>query len=216
MAFDYKTQFHKYGRFYRGARKYTQKPEVLVSINLVLTLFAVAFFAIVAIRPTTITIAKLWKEIQDKKDTQVKLEKKIEELQKAQLAYAKIEDDLHLLKLALPGDVDFSRLALEIEYLASKHGLFMSSNRFDPVDVYVSQDSELPAGLQQHTFSLVVNGSYSQFRSFVDELENIDRLVTIHTATVNQTLDRRNLLKYPLGMSLDSSVYSFSDSGVKE
>src|SRR3989344_3411061 len=106
MSFPYEENFRRYGRYYRTARKYAQRPEVLISTSFILALFTISFFAIVAIRPTAITIAKLWREIQEKKTKQATLAQKIAKLEEAQPTYSALEEDLALLDLLLQRGLD--------------------------------------------------------------------------------------------------------------
>ena len=78
---------------------------------------------------------------------------------------------------------------------------------------FYSSDTATPsaAELTKHPFSLSLKGSYSQFRSFLAELENIDRMVVVHTIKLSPVKDKKGESVYTLILSLDSSTYSFSE-----
>jgi len=184
MVSNYQENFRRYGRFYRNARKYAQRPEVLIPTSLILALFTISFFAVVAIRPTAITIASLWREIQEKITIQTKLRDKIAKLEEAQTAYAILENDLVLLDRALPANADFSRLVKKVEYLAFSHELSIDSGRYESLDLWLKEASE-SSDIGTHPFTLVIRGSFMQLRSFVTDLERLDRLLSIKVASLH-------------------------------
>lgn len=215
MALDLQAQFRHYGRYYQSARKYAQRPEVLVSSSLILSLFTISFFAVVAIRPTAVTISKLWREIQDKKSVQEKLEKKIEDLAKAQAFLTASEEDLALLDLALPDNPEFSRLIRKIEYLAAKHGLLMPTNRFSGIELSNTTEATGPPtstpGFATHSFSLTLQGTFSQIRSFIEDVERLDRLISIAKLSIrpNKKQEKENI--FELTMFVDADAFSFPE-----
>lgn len=211
MAFT-QTSSKRYGRFYRSARKYAARREVLISAYLILSLFTISFFALVFIRPTAVTIAKLWREIQDKKTVQVQLEKKIRDLAQAQNLYISIEDDLVYLKRALPEKPDFSRFVKEIEYLASSHGLQFATASYGDMELY-SSDLATPSATQlsKYSFILTIHGLYSQLRSFLADLEKLDRIVTLHSVAISPSKRKEEIEIFELTLTFDSSMYSYSE-----
>lgn len=211
MAADYQKTFRRYGRFYKGARKYMQRKEVLVSTNVMLTLFAISFFAVFAIRPTALTISRLWREIKDKKTVQAVLEEKIGDLLEAQSVLVSLENDLVLLDHAIPPTVEFSRLVRLVEYLASTHGLQMPSNRFNDIELYVSEETATAsaAQIETHSFTLALKGSFSEIRSFVADLERLDRLISITSVSVQPSRKQVREGVFILELGLDAEAYSF-------
>jgi Tfp pilus assembly protein PilO len=163
MAADYQMTFRRYGRFYKNVRQQMKRKEVLVSTNIILTFFTISFFAIFAIRPTALTISKLWREIKDKKSVQTQLDQKISDLAEAQQALDSMEEDLILLTNAIPPTMEFSRFVQTIEYLVLTKNLIMSSNRFNNIELYVSAEeaSASAAQIVTHPFSLSLKGSFS-------------------------------------------------------
>jgi Tfp pilus assembly protein PilO len=201
-----------YGRLYRKARKYASNREVLISTYLILSLFTVSFFAAVFIRPTAITIASLWREIQDKKTVHSQLEKKISDLEKAQSLYTSIKDDLIYLDRALPEEAELSRFLKKVEYLASTHGLNYSSGSFPGLEFYTSElATPSAAKLDEYPFSISLKGSFSQFRAFLADLENLDRMAIVHLINISPVKDKKGEEVYTLVLFLSSSVYSFPE-----
>lgn len=213
MAADFQSTFRRYGRFYQSSRQYMQRKEVLVSTNVILTLFTVSFFAAFAIRPTALTISRLWREIQDKTTVRQQLENKITELGEAQTALSTLTQELGQLDRAVPAGVDFTRLVRVVEYVAVKHGVLLTSSRFSQITLYADRSqasASAEAGqLLTHPFSLTVSGSFSSLRSFIEELERLDRLITIRSITLRQARAQDQAGLFDLQMSIESSAYSF-------
>lgn len=213
MAADYQTTFRRHGRFYKNVQRQMRRKEVLVSTNIILTFFTISFFAVFAIRPTALTISGLWREINDKKSVQTQLEEKISTLAEAQSALESLEEDLKLLENAVPSTVEFSRLVRTIEYLASNHTLLITSNRFTNIEIYTStvQATASAAQINKHSFSLGVQGSFTDLKSFINDLERLERLITITSISVELPKSQVRENAFDLEISLKPDVYSFSE-----
>lgn len=211
MAFDQK-YLRRSGYFYKNARRYASRKEVMISTYLIVSLFTVSFFAVVFIRPTAVTIAKLWREIQDKKVVYTQLEKKIRNLEEAQAIFTTIEKDLVYLDRALPASHDYSRFLREIEYLGFSHGLEITSARYDGVELYSSNEASKEAKkIDEYSYTLSVKGSFSQIYSFIADFERLDRLVSLQSITIQPFSIREDINQYILSLSLDSLTYSFPE-----
>ena len=104
-----------------------QRPVALVSLELFLTVGAVIFFAVFAIRPTLVTMSDLVKEIEDKKELDQKLTQKIASLSTAQSTYLEVQDRLYLLEQSLPSTPDFIFAIKVIEKIASDRNILIDS-----------------------------------------------------------------------------------------
>ncbi|OGY18884.1 MAG: hypothetical protein A2900_01400 [Candidatus Chisholmbacteria bacterium RIFCSPLOWO2_01_FULL_50_28] len=208
MSFPYEENFRRYGRYYRTARKYAQRPEVLISTSFILALFTISFFAIVAIRPTAITIAKLWREIQEKKTIQATLAQKIAKLEEAQSTYSALEEDLALLDRALPETPEFSRLVREMEYLSLTQGLQIDAGRYETLELWV-REASASTEIGTHPFTLVLRGTYPKLRSFVSDLERLDRLLSIGMVTMQPSQKQDQPGIYDLTLTANIRAFSF-------
>jgi len=208
MAFQYQENFRRYGHFYRNARKYAQRPEVLIPTSFILALFTISFFAVVAIRPTAITIATLWREIQEKKTIQATLEQKITKLEEAQARYATLEEELSLLDRALPETPKFPHLAKEMEYLTLSHGLLTDSGRYETLELWVKEASA-STSIGTHAFTLVVRGPFIKLRPFISDLERLDRLLAIDMVTIQPSQKQELGGLYELTLTANLRAFSF-------
>lgn len=213
MAADFQKTFRRYGKFYQSTRKYMQRKEVLVSTNVILTLFTVSFFAAFAIRPTALTITRLWREISDKRTVRSQLEAKIADLEEAQTALSEVEGDLSLLDSALPATPEFSRLVRLIEYLAFRDGLVLASSRISEIDLYVSEAaaSGSAAQLTTHPFAVTLRGSYANIRTFLSDLHRLDRTVSVRSISIRSSKKQGGGETYDLELSVDADVFSYPE-----
>lgn len=151
--------------------EFYQNPIAKVSLELFLSIGAIIFFAIFAIRPTLVTMSDLVKEIEDKRDLDQKLTQKIASLSTAQTTYLDVQDRLYLLEEALPSTPNFINAIKIIEKIASDQNILIEGLSVSEIPREV--DPEVPfSKLTKNSFpiSLSLSGDYSQIRSFVEEL----------------------------------------------
>lgn len=188
MPFGWPTEYRQYRRYFVNVKALYKKKEVIVYTGLTLTLLAIAFFGVFALKPTLTTIAALFKEIENQKIINQKLQTKINALSQAQVNYSLATTNLKLVDEALPKDPDLSQIIYQIEVLAQKEGVTIRSLSFEPVPLL----GELPLktvgkektfGPQEIGVSLGLSGNYENLKSFLSSLENLRRLASIESFT---------------------------------
>jgi len=204
MITDYKKRLVKYKKYYIKVRELSKEPLAQTSFVLIASLLTVSFFGIFAIKPTLTTIAGLLTEIKDKKEINQKLQAKITALDRAETAYGPIKPKLGVVDKALPKKPELARLEQKIEYLVYKNNLILTSAGFSSFMVVGEEKEEEETSkkpkeeVEQETlggeveilsFNLVIGGSYENIKSFLEDLENLDRLVIIETATFSKDTD---------------------------
>ncbi|NCO12682.1 hypothetical protein GW926_04090 [Candidatus Pacearchaeota archaeon] len=155
----------------RTLNEFYQRPVARVSLELFLTVGAIIFFAVFAIRPTLVTMSDLVKEIEDKRDLDQKLTQKIASLSTAQTTYLEVQDRLYLLEQAYPSTPDFIFAIKIIEKIASDRNILIDTLSVPEIPKEV--DPELPfSKLSNNSFplSLSLTGDYNQIRLFVEDL----------------------------------------------
>jgi Tfp pilus assembly protein PilO len=162
-----------------------QKPVARVSLELFLSVFAVVFFAIFAIRPTLVTMSDLVKEIEDKKDLDQKLTQKIASLSTAQTSYLDVQERLYLLVQTLPSTPDLVHSVKIIEKLAVDRGVLIDSLTIS-----------------------ALSGEYEDIRDFVQDLISYRRLFVTDTV-IFSTSEERGQKKLRVNISL--SIPYFGD-----
>lgn len=172
-----------YQSYYRRLKEYSKRPEAKISGLISLTIFTVAFFGVFAIMPTMKTIAKLNKDIKDAETVNNQLAKKVFSLEKAQDLYVQQVETMPLVNKVLPDQVDFERLAWQLNWLVKEKNLTLVTSNFEEFLVVGTQQTKdkLPQPFQ---LDITVRGDYSQIKDFAGALLTFDRLLTVKQATI--------------------------------
>ncbi len=177
MAINYRTEYQRYRQYYVNLRRFYQKPTVKVSFFVLLSFATVTFFTALAIRPTITTIGALIRDIEDKKLIDDQLEAKVNTLDQAQSLVSSIEEDKELLRAALPENAELGRFLQEIEFIAKQYGVRVLEIRFGGVSL--GETSSRKPQTQSIPIKVSVGGSFGAVKSFLELLENLDRIVVI-------------------------------------
>lgn len=171
---------------------YLAKPGIKITLQLVLSVFAVAFFTFFAIRPTLSTISELLKKIDDQKKVDTQLDTKISQLEDAQQELITNESFLPLITLAVPQTPDLEGFARRLEVLAVEESAELNSLQFQSIPLVGDRTSLAPQNAAAQnappskqpgnlfiTFDFILNGNQASILSFLRKLETIDRAVAI-------------------------------------
>lgn len=194
----------------RTLNEFYQRPVARVSLELFLSVGAVIFFAVFAIRPTLVTMSDLVKEIEDKRDLDQKLTQKIASLSTAQTSYLDVQERLYLLAQTLPSTPDLIHSIKVIEKLAADQGVLIDSLTVTEIPREVS--SEIPfTKLKKNSYpvSMSLSGDYANIRNFVQALISYRRLFVTDTV-IFSTSEERGQKKLRANISL--SIPYFGDS----
>lgn len=179
-------------RQFNQLAKLYQRKDVKLYINLVLTIISIAFFAFVAIRPTLVTIARLFKEINEEKMVLQTLKKKIDNLNKAQQEYSLLKPNLYLLGQALPQSSQSSLLVGQLGILAQENNLILNSlqarkfllkGEIPPESGSYSQES---GEATQLSLSFRLTGEFKDIKNFLSALQSIRRIVNVEKMAFSQ------------------------------
>jgi Tfp pilus assembly protein PilO len=183
-----------------SATKYREYLKVLpnmeqenthIFIMIVLTLVALSFFGIFAINPTLTTIANLEKQVADNKQVDQELTTKLNNLSTLQQQYNVMGTDLTNLYNAVPQDADVPLLSAQVEALAKKHSLMLTTYRVAEVQLATSKKVTTT---RSFIFTLQAEGNYNDMLSFSSELANISRLVTVESMEIGRDSKTNDLV----------------------
>lgn len=166
--------------------KFYNNPVAMVSFELFLSVAAVLFFALFAIRPTLLTMSDLIKELEDKRALDTQLAQKIAALSAAQENYSQLQNRLFVLEEALPRGVDVAHTLKIIEKAASDQGLSISTMTALELPDPVTVDRpiiELERKLMPIQVSVM--GGYENIRNFAEQLRDSRRSFVIERLTFN-------------------------------
>jgi len=216
-------------RLYTGYLKdiqrfYAREPIIQVSVQLVLSVFTVAFFTFFAIRPTLGTITTLLKKIDDLKTTSTKLDAKIAQLSQAQQILAEVGSQLEELShKAVPENPEVDRLSKEIEAIANENDVYITSLEFQASPLVGEKSSLVNTGQgaakkQEErfvVFSFAIGGSQQGIIGFLEDLENLDRVVLLTKVgfSIPETTYRK---VFPLAASGRATIYYLPPVATKE
>lgn len=176
--------------------------------SLSMTIFAISFFAVIAIRPTLLTIAKLTREIKEKRKANVELQDKIKTLIAAQDEYVKNSDNIFLLDQALPKRSEFPLFAFTLEQMALDTGIGIESFSFEKI--FITKDGISKDDSAQYSklgFSLTASGDYFKLKDFISNLETNKRIVKINKTSFVMTKNKTSQLSDPtLGEQLVTKI----------
>lgn len=167
--------------------EFYQQPVAQVSVELFLSIMAVLFFAMFAIRPTLVTMSDLVKEIEDKRKLDTQLSQKIASLSTAQGEFFSLQNDLPVLDDALPDTPEFAYSIKLIEKTASEMGLVITglSVQEIPAEISNAQSGETTSekNLERVTVPVTVSvtGEYLKIRDWLRLLKQQRRSVLIES-----------------------------------
>jgi Tfp pilus assembly protein PilO len=174
-----------------------QKPVARVSIELILSVIVVIFFALFAIRPTLITMADLVKEIADKKEINKQMNLKLASLASAQEQYELHQSQFYLLEEAIPRQLDIIKSLKKIEKIAGEGQLVIDQMGVQKVPTMV--ETELLSGnfgdYQREFLAVNINviGSYMQIREFVEKIMDLRQVMIVDQVIVEKMTESSNL-----------------------
>ena len=193
MALGWRSGYLRYKRLFLNiAALYNQRQDTKAFLELFLSLGAVAIFGLFALRPTLLTIAQLYREIQAKEEMVVQLNQKAQYFVQAQTIFNQERSRIELLSSAIPEKPTPELFVRQIEGLVGKHGveiLGLSIGKATLLGASTEKTdktkSELPTGAGSISFSLSAKGSYSSLSSFLSDLESLRRPIKVNTFSLN-------------------------------
>ena len=185
MTFDYRKQYQEYRQYIDSIVEKAKAPAARVSLAVVGTIIFSGFLAVFALKPTLITIAGLWKEINTEKEIIIGLDRKLKLLQTAKQNYDKASSGLYLLDRAIPTTIEVENMAKDLELLALENGLNTLEFKQENFWLLSPQSGDNPSiKISGLDVKMSVGGQESQVRNFAGNLEKMGRMVKIESITV--------------------------------
>lgn len=160
-------------------------------MTLILTFAALSFFGIFAINPTLTTIADLKKQLADNTAADQQLKTKIDNLSSLEQQYGQLGSNLTNILGAIPQNADAPLLSAQIAALGKKHNLTITSYRIEEVQL-----ASLPklTKTQSFVFSLQAQGDYNDMLAFSNELDKLNRIITVETMEIGRDTQTNDLV----------------------
>lgn len=208
MPFNYKTELHRYKRYYQSIEGLAGKPKARAYTTAIFSFLAVSLFGWYAIRPTLQTILYLRKEIEDTQKVNQQMEEKIGKLIEAHAAYQRVQDDLPSIKEALPEAPEVLTAIGQIRNIAylrsaSISAITSSQTPLLPKSQTVPNAQEAMAReipnrkVNTVQMSVVLLGTYDALKGSIEDILGMRRLIAFETMSL--TVDRTAQLQGAFG-----------------
>lgn len=174
--------------------EFYQRPVAQASLELFLSVSAVLFFAIFAIRPTLLTMSDLIKEIEDKRALNTRLDQKVAALSSAQNELLTLEPRLVALEQALPDNPELLEALSYLEKIASEQRLIIENLSLTTLPE--GTRTPLPAQARQsYTLNFTIRGDYIAIKNYLDQVLDVRRAFIIESVafTTNDARGRTSL-----------------------
>jgi Tfp pilus assembly protein PilO len=135
------------------------------------SLIFVIILIMAAIRPTFQKISELRAEIRVKQDVNEQLQTKINNLNALQDIYEEREEDLSVIDLYFPSDMDYSLVMASLERVTAKYGFEM--NRLSITRGAGRGSGGTYVGMERVGITVNVVGDRADFKDFVTHLEEM-------------------------------------------
>jgi len=186
----------KYDLNYQKIRLAYQRPEIKASVEVILSVFAVAFLLMMAVRPTLATVAELRKKIEDYGMVDKKLNSKIAQLTRAEKELGENSANLYLFEKGVPDEFDYAELAKRVEILTIEEGVNLETLNFSQADITgeevtvekKNKKNDFVEGEFLLRFSL--NGEEVKIISFLEKTEKLDRVVKLKNISIKKVEDK--------------------------
>ncbi|HEX9817847.1 MAG TPA: type 4a pilus biogenesis protein PilO [Patescibacteria group bacterium] len=185
--------------------QFYHNPVAMVSFELFLSIGAIIFFSLFAIRPTLATMADLIKEIEDKQKLSTQLSQKAAALNIAQDNFTNVQEQISVLDEAIPLGADLAHTLKVIEKVASDQSLAITN--LTVLKIPTTPPEDIPfSQLTRQTMSiqLTATGSYEAIRGFAEQLQDsrrsfvMDRIIfTTEDSRGQRTLEAVLLIGAP-------------------
>ena len=182
-------------------QRFYEKPVTRVSLELLLSLLAVIFFALFALRPTLNTMSRLVREIEEKRKIEEALTRKVAALSTAQNEFFTFQDRLPILDTAIHNDLSLENALFYLEYLAAESGVTLSSVQIKEFPFSLTPTAEgeavAPAEVDTskkevgiHAVQVAFVGDYNTIIRFFRTVESIRPLFAVQGFSISVETQR--------------------------
>lgn len=163
-----------------------KREDIRAYTGILLSLFAVTFFGIFAIRPTLKTIGELTSQIRGQKEIVATLDQKINSLETAQKTWQEITPHISILNQALPEIPNAEIFIRQVETFALQENLIIQDLSLGKLNLM----GETGDGLKFFTFLVAVQGEPEKVFSFSEKLQNLRRVFVWQTVVLGEKKEK--------------------------
>lgn len=178
-----KSTFKSVTNKYYKAKDESDRQKIIAYFYITISLFTLSFFGLFAIRPTIITIVRLDKQLKDNKEVLAKIKQKQSDLALLTQQYDTLQNDIPLITKAIPQTPNIPYLTRQIETVALKSNVNLTTLIFGTIDIGESKKSDLLS----FSISISAEGDERDINIFIRELASMDRLLGFERFTTGKT-----------------------------
>lgn len=200
-------------RYSLNLAKYYRNTSTQVSLTVVLSLLLMAFFVMVALRPTFVTIGRLNTQIEETEQTLSNLQKKSRSLQQAAQVWERVQEGLPFVEASIPSDsVLYQAIVKTLETIAAESGVEIANSALGEALIH-SQVTDVFAGDKRSVVEMEagirIKGDFLASLRFLRALLQMDRLVSVESVTVTKELEEAGGVQ--IGMTVTGKVHYVAD-----
>jgi Tfp pilus assembly protein PilO len=197
----------RYSRYYTYVRPILKNKVIRTYSSLIFSLIAVIIFTLYALKPTVQTIISLNKSIAEQTSTAAKIKNKINNLTQGRSNYENLSPNLkEKLTELVPNNPSLPSLINQLNISATLSDASVSGIQFESI---VLESSTKPLNkkpeIKEINFTMTAEGDYAKLIAFLEELNKMNRLVTISSVTFNKPQDSA------LFLSINAKAYYLKD-----
>jgi Tfp pilus assembly protein PilO len=191
--------------------KFYSHPVARVSFGLILTILAVTFFGLVAIKPTLETMANLIKQIDDRRIVDQKLSLKIAALSAAQTELSSKQQASAILDQAVPSTPTFPQLLKQIEKAAAENNVTIGTLITQTVPIERDPTTVITTDLESIPINVSVGGDYTGILGMLSTLTNMQRVLVIDRIDILPPSEKDTGV---LNMSVSMRAFAFGSQAI--
>lgn len=206
MPFNYKTEVHRYKRYYQSIEQVAAKPKTRAYTTAIFSFLTISLFGWYAIRPTIQTILFLQREIGDNRLVNAQMEEKIGTLIEAHATYQSIESDLPYVAQALPPTPEVLTAIGQIRNITHLRGASISAITSSTAPLLSKEQTTpnkptTPKGIPNRKvksvrLSVVIVGTYDILQGIIEDILSMRRIITIDTLSFTPNRETEQQLAF--------------------
>lgn len=186
---------------YKYLRDQAENKKFLNYLEISATFTLIVVFLIFAVFPTITTISKLLGDIKTKQATIVQMDTKINNILKAQDAYANVQEKYDLIESSFPSSPNYYKGASSLASSFANNSIKLTNLSFD-----IENNDNSDQKTKDKTYIVDINGSgqYSDILKMVKQFLNNRRLVDLNKIQISKSNNSNNA---GLSVSLISDLH---------
>lgn len=196
MASNWKSAYLRYKEVFLNVTElYKKRADLRAFLEIVLSIIAVLVFLVFAIKPTALTIISLVQQINEEKKVISILDKKLNDLKKANNIVNQYQPILEIINTAIPSSPNPDLFAKQVEGLAVRNEVDLVGISMKEIVVKgqlkstINEDVliDLPNETKGVSYVLNVRGSYNNINNFITNMGRMRVISVIDNVSISSS-----------------------------